>query len=319
MLQRQSIPPIHDVDIRLLRVFKSVVECGGLSAAEMTLGVGRSAISKHLADLEFRLAVRLCERGRSGFSITPHGEAVYRATIELLDALEQFRAEISIVKGTLLGTISLCLMDNLHLEPGNPVALAIKRFSQRSKDVEINLSTAGSDEAEEAVSARVADLAITASNKELPGLTYLRLSKHCLAMYAATINEDVDHSIPTDPAALNVAMPAYLSRDHSLFGHGWHSTAVANDLESTIQLILTGRYAGLLPEHIAKRWVDIGEMATLPLEGTSFESPTYLVLRSKARTVPIIRALADDIVVSYRGGRGEKLLRSETTIKLPVC
>ncbi|MEF0942406.1 LysR family transcriptional regulator [Rhizobium sp. BR 362] len=53
----------------------SVVECGGLSAAEYTLGVGHSAISKHLSDLEARLMVLLCERGRSGFSITPMASA----------------------------------------------------------------------------------------------------------------------------------------------------------------------------------------------------------------------------------------------------
>lgn len=48
---------LADMDIRLLRVFNSVVECGGLSAAEMELNIGRSTISRHLKDLEARLGI----------------------------------------------------------------------------------------------------------------------------------------------------------------------------------------------------------------------------------------------------------------------
>ena len=40
---------VSDFDIRLLRIFRSVVECGGFSAAETVLGIGRSAISQALA------------------------------------------------------------------------------------------------------------------------------------------------------------------------------------------------------------------------------------------------------------------------------
>ena len=58
---------VSDFDIRLLRIFRSVVECGGFSAAETVLGIGRSAISQQMSDLEQRLGLRLCQRGRAGF------------------------------------------------------------------------------------------------------------------------------------------------------------------------------------------------------------------------------------------------------------
>ena len=47
MSSRRSDPlaQVSDFDIRLLRLFRSVVECGGFSAAESVLGIGRSAIS----------------------------------------------------------------------------------------------------------------------------------------------------------------------------------------------------------------------------------------------------------------------------------
>jgi hypothetical protein len=42
---------VTDVDLRLLRIFQTVVNCGGLSAAEIDLGIGRSTISTHIAEL----------------------------------------------------------------------------------------------------------------------------------------------------------------------------------------------------------------------------------------------------------------------------
>ncbi len=83
-----SLGQVSDFDIRLLRIFKTIVECGSFSAAESTLGLSRSAISLHMGDLEKRLGMRLCQRGRAGFALTDEGREVYRATQTLLAALE---------------------------------------------------------------------------------------------------------------------------------------------------------------------------------------------------------------------------------------
>jgi hypothetical protein len=47
---------ISDIDLRLLKVFCSVVENGGVSPAEVSLGISRSTIGTHLKVLESRLA-----------------------------------------------------------------------------------------------------------------------------------------------------------------------------------------------------------------------------------------------------------------------
>ena len=59
MSTRRSEPlaQVSDFDIRLLKLFRSVVECGGFSAAESALGIGRSAISQQMSDLELLRAI----------------------------------------------------------------------------------------------------------------------------------------------------------------------------------------------------------------------------------------------------------------------
>ncbi|MBT6272678.1 MAG: LysR family transcriptional regulator [Chromatiales bacterium] len=45
-------------------MFQTIVHSGGITAAELSLDVGRSTISRQLSDLELRLGVNLCERDR---------------------------------------------------------------------------------------------------------------------------------------------------------------------------------------------------------------------------------------------------------------
>src|SRR5579864_938231 len=79
MLQQLS-----DLDLRLIRVFLSVLDAGGVSAAQTALNVSQSTISTQLATLETRLGFRLCERGRAGFRLTPRGEQFAQACRQLL-------------------------------------------------------------------------------------------------------------------------------------------------------------------------------------------------------------------------------------------
>ena len=60
---------VSDLDLRLLRVFLAIVDAGGVSAAQASLGVGQSTLSSQLSTLETRLGFSLCERGRGGFRL----------------------------------------------------------------------------------------------------------------------------------------------------------------------------------------------------------------------------------------------------------
>jgi hypothetical protein len=62
----------------LLRLFVSVVECGGFSAAQGELGLSQSSISQQMAKLETRLGYRLCSRGKGGFRSRPRANSCSR-------------------------------------------------------------------------------------------------------------------------------------------------------------------------------------------------------------------------------------------------
>lgn len=151
------IPPLHDVDIKHLRLFKAVVECGGLSAAEEATGLGTSAISKQLSDLETRVGCQLCVRGRSGFQLTGEGQIAYAAALRLLDAIDEFREVLGTAKNEIRGELSLWLIDHCTLTPGNPVSVAIGRFHRTYPQVKLTVNVATPDLVERAVAEKSSD------------------------------------------------------------------------------------------------------------------------------------------------------------------
>src|SRR4051794_850365 len=85
---------MNDVDLRLLRIFCTIVECGGITAAEAALNMANSTLSTHLTTLEDHLQLKLCQRGRAGFSLTSEGRQVYEAALRMFQSLEEFRRSI---------------------------------------------------------------------------------------------------------------------------------------------------------------------------------------------------------------------------------
>ena len=77
------LPKLNDADLRLLRLFATIVEAGGFTAAQTQLNISQSRISGMMADLEARLGMRLCQRGRVGFRLTDKGRVVYEASRRL--------------------------------------------------------------------------------------------------------------------------------------------------------------------------------------------------------------------------------------------
>ena len=109
--QRAVLGQLSDMDLRLLQVFKSVAECGGMSAAELELNIGTSTVSRHMKDLETRLGLTLCRRGRAGFALTAEGQRVYDETLRLLSAVDAFRSSIDDIHRRMGGRLEVAVFD----------------------------------------------------------------------------------------------------------------------------------------------------------------------------------------------------------------
>src|SRR5436190_23739885 len=108
---------VSDNDLRLLRVFMTVVRCRGFAPAQSVLNVSQANISIQMKQLEERLGVRLCHRGRSGFWLTSEGKDVYEACLSLFRSLDEFRSSIAYSSGQTAGLLHISIIDNSVFNP----------------------------------------------------------------------------------------------------------------------------------------------------------------------------------------------------------
>ncbi|MDO6564468.1 LysR family transcriptional regulator [Amphritea sp. 1_MG-2023] len=250
---------LADMDLRLLKVFKVVVECGGFTPAEIQLNLANSTISNYISDLEKRLDMRLCERGRAGFSLTEQGQTVYSATLELLGALDQFKNTINQSHNRILGDLHLGFAEHMLGAHNSSILKVLDRFSVKAPDVRIRISTMSSDDVISALLNQQVDIGITVTNQPYPELTNMKLFEEDMRLYCAQ-----DHPLfsRTDEiSAAELRQYRFVESPRLMPGREvhpdmklWHKQACAHHQEARATLILSGHYLGFLPHHLVQNW-----------------------------------------------------------------
>ncbi|MEF1231300.1 LysR family transcriptional regulator, partial [Vibrio fortis] len=138
--------------------FKVVADCGGFSAAETELNISRSTISIHISNLESRLNLILCRRGRAGFALTEEGVVVYEATVKLLGELEDFRNTINHLDIQLSGSLTVLFSDTISLDKRASIPTVIRKFSKLAQEVYLTAEVARMTEIERMVMQEEADI-----------------------------------------------------------------------------------------------------------------------------------------------------------------
>ncbi|WP_431023774.1 LysR family transcriptional regulator [Halomonas sp. H5] len=260
---------LSDADLRLLRIYRQVVECGGFSAAEVELNISRAAISMAMNDLETRLGLRLCQRGRSGFSLTDEGAEVYEAVLQLLAAVEGFRTRVNGLHAWLKGELNIGITDNLVTMPEMHITHALSALKARGPEVRINIRMIPPSEIELGVLDGRLHTGVIPALKTLPGLNYLSLYEETSRLYCAMGHPLFEGESVTEAqlAHCDAVVPAYAQTPEIKACHEpLKAAATATDREGIAFLILSGRYIGYLPTHYAERWVREGRMRALSPE-----------------------------------------------------
>ena len=93
--------------LQSLSVFAKVVEQGSFARAADRLDLSASAVSRHVAELEAHLGVRLLNRTTRKLSLTESGQAFHERAVQLLADLEE--AEVAVASSALAprGTLRL--------------------------------------------------------------------------------------------------------------------------------------------------------------------------------------------------------------------
>ncbi len=298
-MKPKKLNQVTDFDIKLLKIFKTVCDCHSFTAAESILGISRSAISLHMSDLENRLGIRLCQRGRAGFALTDEGREVLQYIEMLTASIEDFRAKINQMHNQLKGEFNIGIINNLVTMQSAYITKSLAQLAEENSEVVINISMSTLSDIE----CRVLDNRLHAGAiplvSPLSGLDYFHLYQENSFLYCGENHPLFNHTDKINPKDLkqwNTVLPNYAISPEAMKLHQLlNCSATASDREGIAFLILTGKFIGFLPDHYARKWVVDGFMKPIMQNVMHYSTPICLITH-KGKNVNIILKTFMDIL-----------------------
>ncbi len=244
--------------------------------------------------------MRLCNRGRAGFSVTNEGETVYQATLQLLGSLETFKSQVNAINRELKGELNIGITDNLATIPQMHITGALTALKDRGPDVIINIRMIPPKDIETAVIDGKLHIGVVPDLRALSGLNYMPLYKEKSLLYCSKdhplfSSSHSDLSL-TDLAEYDAVLPAYpQAAEIKQQQKKLKASATSTDREGIVFLILSGRFIGFLPTHFAERWIKDGVLKAIQPEQHNFITHYSAIVRKGARTNLILDTYLEEL------------------------
>ena len=305
---RRSVGNLQDVDLRLLRVFQSVVRHGGFTAAHEALGISPATISNHMSALEARLGVRVCHRGRGGFRLTEQGKQVHSAMLDLFGAIENFRGAVGAAKGDIVGTVEFGAVDAIYTNRGLRLEKAIAGFADLAPQAKLNVHIASPQELLQGLLTGTFH-AILTPTKHLPTvLEVTPVFRELQNLYCGSSHQLASAAEESITAEMLSRFP-FVGRSYEpnepICGVNFNWSSETSHMESAVLMILSGKYIGFLPDHYAAEFVTSGLIRAIGGDRMNFHDSFSIALprkhpniAAKHFTEMVIETISQDVCPS---------------------
>ena len=288
--------PITEYDLRLLRIFVSVVEHGGFAASEKSLGITRSTISVHMSNLETRMQLTLCLRGRGGFSLTKDGQSVYRAVIDLFNSLNDFSSHVGTLSKELSGELVILCADQLDNKKQQKLARVIELVHETAPNLHIVLDGDSISNIERLLLKDKAHMGIFPGYQQIEGLSYVYLSSDPIYLCCSKKHpffNIVDANITSEDfssvAAIHPGIDIDFDGREQL--KKLNLNAKAYQFDTRKAMILSGKYIGYMPQSYIQQELNTGEIRIIQPSVLTYQFKLSLVNKKTPREASKVKLL----------------------------
>jgi len=274
------IPSLRNLDLRLIRVFAAVVRHRGFAAAQDELGISASTISIHIRQLEDRLNVRLCDRGRKGFQMTEQGQIIYEAALRLFRSLEDFRGAAGSARGQLVGELHLGVVDAVATNTSLRLRQTIAEFSLVAPEVKINIDINSPQALHQGLLEERYHMILSPMLRHHDAVKYEHAFAETQQLYSG--REHALFKLSDQQVTKRVVADSmFAGRSYTLESKppkkiNFDQRATVAHMESIALMILSGKYIGYLPDHYAWQWENTDEMRAILPKVYRYEDDFYL-------------------------------------------
>ena len=167
-----------------------------------------------MKDLETRLGLTLCRRGRAGFALTAEGQRVYDETLRLLSAVDAFRSSIDDIHRRMGGRLDVAVFDKTASNPAAHIGEAIARFAAQAPEVSLQMHVASIPAIERGLMDGSFHVGIIPAHRASQSLVYANLFTETMLLYCGARHPlfGADHAALTWDAATWVFCPTITPR-----------------------------------------------------------------------------------------------------------
>jgi DNA-binding transcriptional LysR family regulator len=266
-------------------------------------------VSRHVKDLETRLGLVLCRRGRAGFALTAEGQRVYDETLRLLASVDAFRGSIDDIHNRMGGQLEVALFDKTATNPKARIGDAIARFSELAPEVGLAVHVGSINAIEQGVLDGTFQIGIIPAHRASKSLMYTQLFDERMLLYCGQGHPLFD--------APHERLTWARLREHHFAGLGYHSPnmelshraklarkATGFDQEAIATLILSGRFLGFLPDHYAQVFEARGQMRALLPDRFNYSCRFVSLLRKSPKPSRAVLVFQECLVAAHASKLG---------------
>lgn len=290
---------LDNIDLRLLRIFVVLADAGGFADAQITLNLSQSTLSTHLSQLEKRIGAQLCLRGRRKFQLTDIGQATYDAARKLFADIDSFQSHISTASGGVTGRLKIGLSDGVFASPYLGLQKVIQRLMRPGFDVFVDLFLGIPSELERRLTDGDRDIVIGPLTQKAPGIIYQPYYEEAHFLYCADghpLFDKPDSAIEKQEIDNSrFAVRSYRHFDDLYRVNHPRAGASVVQMEAQLMLILSGRFIGFLPAHLAEQWEKKKSLRAVKPKTYCFNSLHNIAYRESDAARPLILAFLENL------------------------
>ncbi len=300
------------MQIQTFKVFCDLAETESFSKAAERNGITQSAVSQQVRAIEDQFCVRLIDRGRRAFCLTPEGQAFLASSREIVGAYDDLGSRMQKLQEVISGELRIATIFSIGLHELPPY---LKRFRREFPLVDVKVDYRRSAQVYAAVQENRADVGLVAYPASRRGITasvfwrdrlvVICAPTHPLASKRKISMKDLDGE---KFIAFEPDLPTRREVDRQLRQSAARVRVAFefDNIETVKRAVEIESAVSIVPRTSVRSEAETGQLAVLELSEAEMWRPLGTLVKKSSAGTPALREFLALLAKTDLGGEGSE-------------